>query len=380
MKITDVRASLVRHPLPGGFRPTWFPGKVQRELLLTLVEVTTDTGLVGTGAGPARGWEGVVTIETFVSPGLVGQDPFNVEGAAATLRGARLRGGWPWAVEMALWDVIGQACGQPVYRLWGGCHDRLRAYVSLGELRPLEQRLEDLHRLWDEGFRAVKLRFRSDEIREDLKIFAAVRREFGDGLQIMVDANQAEVEPGSGRYRVWDYPTALFAGRGLQDLGCLWLEEPLPRWNLDDLSRLCAALDLPVAGGERNQGMHEFRLLMERHCYDILQGDATTSEGMFQLRKIAGMAEAAQMPFIPHTWSNCIGLAANLQLAASLPNCDWFEYPYDPPGWDHPANHLLFTEPFRFQDGDVLVPQRPGLGFALDREALDRYRLPTPQF
>lgn len=380
MKITSVKASLVRHPLPGDFRPTWFPGRVQRDLLLTVVEVASDTGLIGVGAGPATGWEGVVTIETFVSPNLVGRDPFNVEAAAATLRGARLRGGWPWSVEMALWDLIGQACGQPVYKLWGGCHERLRAYVSLGELRSPEQRLEDLHRIVDEGFRAVKLRFRHDEIAEDLRVFEAVRREFGDRLAIMVDANQAEVEPGSGKYRVWDYPTALQAGRGLEALGCLWLEEPLPRWNLGDLSRLCEALDLPVAGGERNQGMHEFKQLIDRHCYDIIQGDATTSEGLFQLRKIAALAEAAHMPFIPHTWSNCIGLAANLQLAAALPNCQWFEYPYDPPGWDHPANHLLFSEPFRFEDGCVLVPQRPGLGFSLDRERLEYYRLPTPSF
>ena len=136
-------------------------------------------------------------------------------------------------------------------------------------------------------------------------------------------------------------------------MGVLWLEEPLARFDTAGLQKLCSELDMMVAGGEKNQMMHEFKMLIDENCYDILQGDASFSEGMFQLRKIAALAEGAHKLFIPHTWCNGISLYANLQLAASLPNCPWFEYPYEEPGWGHEASHILFKNPFKFENGYV---------------------------
>ena len=148
----------------------------------------------------------------------------------------------------------------------------------------------------------------------------------------MVDANQAGIEPGHGGHQRWGFRRALEVARELERLGVVWLEEPLDRYDYDGLARLRDRLDtLKIAGGEDNHGLHEFKLLIDRGCFDILQPDALLSEGIFQLRKVAAMAEAANLEVAPHTWGNGIGLLANLHLAASSPNCAWLEFPHDPP-------------------------------------------------
>lgn len=379
MIITDVKASLVKHPLPGRFHPTWGTGLVLTDLPLTLVQVETEQGITGYGALPANSFEGVVGINVFIRKNLIGKDLFNTEEISKVLRIASLRMTWPWGVEMAVWDAIGKVCGQPVYKLWGGYQDKIKVYASLGEVRSAEERAEDARKLLDQGFAGIKLRFRNADPRQDLKVVEAVLHAVGDEMAVMVDANQADALPGSGRFCEWDYATAVKIGRELQAMGVLWLEEPLARFNTAGLQKLCDELDMPVAGGEKNQMQHEFKMLIDQNCYDILQGDASFSEGLFQLRKIAGLAEAAHKLFIPHTWCNGISLHANLQLAASLPNCPWFEYPYEEPGWGHLANQILFKEGLKIQGGYVRVPQKPGLGFEIDEEIIARYTVPQPE-
>src|SRR5439155_1857473 len=160
-----------------------------------------------------------------------------------------------------------------------------------------------------EGYKAVKFRFHLPDPRDDLKVVEAVRAAVGDRIEIMVDANQAGVEPGQGGHDSWDFATALAVARELQRLNVRWLEEPLRRHDYDGLRRLRDKLDtLPIAGGEDNHGLHEFKLLIDRGCYDILQPDALLSEGVGQLRKVAALAEASGLEMAPHTWGNGIRL------------------------------------------------------------------------
>jgi L-alanine-DL-glutamate epimerase-like enolase superfamily enzyme len=145
----------------------------------------------------------------------------------------------------------------------------------------------------------------------------------------------------------------------------------LPRYNLEQLTQLVARVDLPIAGGELNIGLHEYRHLIESNCYDIIQADAAFSEGVFQLRKVAALAEMHYKPFIPHTWSNGIGLGANLHLAASVPNCPWFEFPVDPPAWQEESRDFMLAEPYTINaDGTISVPESPGFGFKLNWDAI----------
>jgi D-galactarolactone cycloisomerase len=375
MRITRVRTRVVDLPLDGEFRPAWMRGEAQTSVVTTLVAIDTDEGITGIGAADA-GVEVAIAIERFVAPHLIGQDPTQVERLTEVLKDAEIMAPPVYCVELPLWDIIGKAAGLPVYKLWGGHKDRVRAYCSTGELRSPERRAEDARALTAEGFGAVKLRFHSPDPRDDLAVAAAVRDAAGDGVEIMVDANQAGVLPGLGGHDRWDFQQALGVARELEQLGVLWLEEPLPRHDYDGLARLRDRLDtLAVAGGECNHGLHEFKLLIDRGCYDILQPDALISEGASQVWKVSALAEAAHLRVVPHTWTNGVGLVANLHLAAAIPTCDWLEFPHEPDsGWTADAgNRMLVDPPWIDDDGYVPVPDRPGFGFELDEELLEHY-------
>jgi L-alanine-DL-glutamate epimerase-like enolase superfamily enzyme len=272
-------------------------------------------------------------------------------------------------LEIALWDIIGKACGQPLYKLWGGRKDRVRAYASSMEVRPPERRAEDALRALEEGWRAIKLRIHHWEPRDDIRQVAAVREAVGDRMEIMVDANQAQspgtVQPEPGP--VWDFRRALDTARELEALDVRWLEEPLARYNWEGLARLCERVDIPIAGGENNQGLHEFRWMIEKGVYDIIQPDALVGETVSQLRKVAALAEAHHKLFVPHHGVDGLGFAAHLHLCAALPNAPYVEIFHEPPGFPADIFQLPLAEPLLPNaDGDIVLPAGPGLGVEVD--------------
>jgi L-alanine-DL-glutamate epimerase-like enolase superfamily enzyme len=374
MKINQIECSLIEYPLPAPLRPAWAPGRVFTTTNCTLLRVHTDEGVSGVGAGPEVGLLGINTFADLVSPYILGKDPFMVEQISPYLRVAARDGSYPWAFEMALWDIIGKVTNQPVYRLWGGFQSRMPAYASLAEVPSFEEQVERIQLLRSSGMRAFKLRLRRSSIKEDIALVEHIRSVFGDQIDLMVDANQAHVMPSPKPIGAWTYFEALTVARAMQDLNVLWVEEPLPRYNYHQLAQLAEAVDIPIAGGELNIGLHEYKMLVDMNCYDIIQADAAFSEGIFQLRKVAALAEMSFKKFIPHTWSNGIGLAANLQLAASLPNCPWFEFPVDPPGWTVEARDFMLKQPFQVDaDGTIGLSDLPGLGLELDELAIQKH-------
>ncbi len=379
MKIERITCRVVDFPLEREFHPAWARGRNQTNLVMVLIEVETDDGLTGVGAAHA-GLEAAVTIERFVAPYFIGQDPTHIERLVPILRDTETLGAPVYCMEMPLWDLVGKVANLPVVRLWGGYADRVTAYCATAEVRSPDRRVDDVLRMIDEGYRAVKFRFHLPDPREDLKVVEAVRAAVGDGIEIMVDANQAGVEPGHGGHGTWGFPRTLQVARELERMDVRWFEEPLPRHDYDGLRRLRDKLDtLPVAGGEDNHGLHEFKLLIDRGCYDILQPDALLSEGVGQMRKIAALAEVAGLEVAPHTWGNGIGLMANLHLAAAIPNCPFLEFPDDPPsGFTAAARDQMLLEPLVIDDqGTVRVPDRPGFGLVLDEERIARYTVST---
>jgi D-galactarolactone cycloisomerase len=380
MLITDVVTSLVEFPFDAPFHPAWARGRNMPGLQMVLIRVETDEGVTGVGAAHA-GPEAMVAIDRFVKPYFVGEDPFAVERLAAVIRDAEILGPPLYCMEIPLWDIIGKRAGLPVYRLWGGYASRVKVYCATAEVRSPEERVEDVQRLVDEGFLAVKLRFHRPDPRDDLAVVAAVRDAVGDRVEIMVDGNQAGVEPGHGGHETWGFKLALEIARELERMGCYWLEEPLPRHDYDGLARLRDRLGtLRISGGEDNHGLHEFRLLLERGCYDVLSPDALLSEGVFQMRKIAALAEAHHCEFAPHTWGNGIGLLANLHVSASAPNTSYVEFPHDPPsGWTAASRDRMLIDTL-YIDGDGLVtmPEIPGFGFVLDEEAIEHHTVAVP--
>jgi len=180
--------------------------------------------------------------------------------------------------------------------------------------------------------------------------------------------------PGLGP--VWTYERALMTARALQDLGVFWLEEPLDRYNFEDLRKLCQAVEIYIAGGENNRGLHELRWLIEQDIYDVIQPEAMVGETMSGLRKIAALGELHHKLVAPHHGGGGLGLAAHLHLACAMPNSTYFEMLTEPPAMTTDLFQWYLAEPLRVNaDGDIVAPSGPGLGVEPDPEKVARYRV-----
>jgi L-alanine-DL-glutamate epimerase-like enolase superfamily enzyme len=378
VRIADIRVHELQVAFPAPWVATWGHGEPERVHGHCVVEVLTDEGITGYGAAEAMwGWGEVhrAVSERMLKPRLLGGDVFATE---EIIQHCRDVPGRAWMVENAVWDIVGKAAGLPVYRLWGGFQQRVRAYASWGRVRSAAQACDDAHAVLEAGFTALKLRFHQADLAADLALAEAVRKSVGDRLVLMVDANQATAPYRGGARdvsRLWSYERALATARALQDLGVLWLEEPLPMHAYRDLTRLAAASDIAIAGGEINRGIHEFKRFLDEECYDIVQPNVTMAEGMFQVRKIAAYAELHGRLCCPHAWVQGPGWYANLQVAAACRNSPWIEFPFDPPHVVPDNFHAVLTErPSLDREGFVAVPQRPGLGCEIDPDALRRWK------
>jgi L-alanine-DL-glutamate epimerase-like enolase superfamily enzyme len=370
LKITDIRLVTLRIVREvGKLEPAWDLGG---QMTMTIgggsfVEVHTDAGLVGIGPGCDPG------LLPAIKSRLLGADPFAVEQHAATLRyyasGLPYRGAA--GVDIALWDVIGKACNQPLYKLWGGSKTKVPAYASMVLLSTPEERAELASRLAQEGWQAIKLRIHHATVREDIRTVEAVRAAVGERMAMMVDANQAQ---SSGTWQPgvrWDVRRALETARELDRLGCYWLEEPLPRYAFKELAQINQAVGLPLAGGENNPGLHEFVQMVEGGVYDILQPESMVLNGITALRKVALLAELHGKQVCPHHGGRGLGTIAHLHLAAAWPHCPYLELLHDPPIGDYRHGFAMLQEPPVVDaDGLVAVPQGPGLGVAINPDLI----------
>jgi len=332
------------------------------------LEVHTDQGLVG--IGPAMD----PSLLPIVNEQLAGKDPSDVEAHAARLQyyagGFRRRG--VASVDIALWDLIGKAAGLPLYKLWGGAKADVLVYASTIQRYTPERAAWLSTELLGEGWRAVKLRLHHETREEDVRTVEAVRAEVGDRMEIMADANQAQ---SSGDWQPgvrWDLGRAVETARELQRLRCCWLEEPLPRFAFDLLGELNRLVELPIAGGENNCGLHEFKWIMERGVYDILQPDSLVAGGITELRKIGTLAEAFGKRVVPHHGGGDLGTIAHLHLVASWPHAPYLELLHDPPIGSYRHRFAIFQSPPVVDPaGRVSLPQGPGLGVEIDPDLIE---------
>lgn len=364
MKITGVTQHHVSHPLEGGFEPTWIPGYTQHSHEAEVFEIETNAGITGICASPSFG--GGLDYETPLSLFLHGEDPHDIESIMGKLASIDLIGPRTWHIELALWDIIGKDAGKPVYELLGGSDKPVRAYASTGAIKPAEERIEYVERRVEEGFEAVKLRITS---REDLEIVRDVREAF-PSLPLMVDGNKGWAVRVMEDERTWSVKEAIEIARELESIGNVrWFEEPLPRHDYDGYARLRGATDVPIAGGEFNNGAHELYQFLDRDALDVIQPDAALATGIKRAVEVAGAAREQGVTYIPHTWTNAVGFAANLHVLAAIDGT-WCEYPHDPP-WTPAAWSTIVEESFPVEDGTVTPPTDPGLGVTLDRDVLE---------
>lgn len=370
MKIKAIEAYNLEIPYDVEYRPAWQPGLVRKSRDVTLAIIRTDDGLSGyaaTDGSHAR------TIERSVAPYLVGEPAWATERFARVFRNA----GGMWFLDQALWDLIGKAAGKPLYQLWGGYRTKVSAYGSTSEMGTPENRAELARRYRSEGFRALKIRFHNERLEDDLALLDAVIEATPDML-VMVDANQATNLPSPMATPAWDYQRALTTARELEARGVFWLEEPLSRYDFENLIRLREHTQIYIAGGESNRQLHEFKWLIERGVYDVIQPDCSLSEGISQLRKIAAMCEVFKRHCNPHHGLSGLGIAATLHLVCSIPTQFlWLEMMYEPPTRTlktyQQLGGILTTTTWIDKEGNVTVPDRPGLGVEVDESMIKKY-------
>ncbi|MFB6228431.1 MAG: mandelate racemase/muconate lactonizing enzyme family protein [Halobacteriales archaeon] len=369
MEITDITQRRIRRSLPEPFDPSWVPGGTQPDLTVDLFEVHTDEGVTGHTAMPS--FPGGLDLEPVFESQLVGEDPHEVERILDLLETVEFLGADAYYMEIALWDIIGKTAGKPVYSLLGGDDRPVPVYASTGSIRPTEERLEYVQNRVDEGFEAVKLRFTADDVASDLDLARAVREAFPD-LTLMVDANNGWSMRLAGETGgSWSLPQAKRVAGELEDVGGVaWLEEPLGQNNYRRLAELRASTSIAIAGGESVSGLHTLREYVAHDALDILQPDAVFATGILNGKKAAGMAEAFGLGFAPHTWSNGLGLVANLHLLAAT-HAEWCEYPHEPPGFVPEARDFMLKEPVLPDDGAIAPPDAPGLGLDIDWDAVE---------
>jgi len=373
MKISYVDFIPLSLPLPAPFHPAWFPNVTRKTADGTLIKVHTDQGITGYGWQNSFGTEIKIVGESRVFKDLVyGTDLFSVEKLIRVLSGITYSMNTVdlWGVEVAVWDAIGKACGQPIHKLLGGAQDRVMAYASTGQIKTPKEHAADALKYLDLGFRAIKIRIHSEDLEKDLTPIRAVREAVQDEMKIMVDANQAATFSGP----FWTYRRAVETAKALEKLNVYWLEEPLFHAAHDDLANLAKEVDIQIAGGEDENGFYRFKELIERNCFDIIQADVCASGGILQLKKVAALAEASGKLLVPHSFDVCITLAAALQLIGSVPNAPFVEYGIDLPSldWGHDP---MMKQPIEIsKDGYVKIPDGPGLGIEIDDSYVDRYR------
>jgi L-alanine-DL-glutamate epimerase-like enolase superfamily enzyme len=379
MAIRAVETWYLEIPLPADFHPSWIPGLTQTHNRCLVVRVNDDSGHAGIGAGTVferkQAELGSYVAADLVGRFLTGADPFEIEKHAKLVtRFGLMLGGRPWPLECALWDLMARIAGLPLYKLLGGSRDRIPVYCSFGEsvlVKDAAARKEAIDARRDEGFTAFKLRSRSPDYRTDVGLMERIRDHVGDEVDLMIDCNQGwNLSPLGAE---WSHEDARQFCLAAQALGFRWVEEPRHRFDFDSLARLCREVDITIAGGELNQGLHEFKTLLDGDCLDKLQPDVCLAGGTLMARKVAALCEARGKGFSPHTWTNGIGLLHNLHLACGVPNCDVLEYPYEEPGWVPEARDAMLLQPPRPQQGVLEVPPGPGIGCELDPEALERY-------
>ncbi len=369
MKIREIRCAGLRGATPAG---GWSSELRPDDCVHTLIAVHTDEGAVGLGS--------VFTNDALVQAALTLLEPlYRGENALEPERvSEKLHQHTFWlgrggsithaisGIDIALWDLLGQATRQPVGRLLGGRYrDRVQPYASL--LMDEPSKLSDhLLAVKAEGFRAFKIGwgpFGRVSAATDRAIVQAAREAVGDDCRLMVDAG------GSDAFWPNGYKWARNTAAMLAEYDVHWFEEPLPPDAIEDYAKLREHSPVAIAGGEVLTRRQAFMPWMTARALDIVQPDVTKVGGISEERRIAWIAQEHGIRFIPHGWNTAVGLAADLHLASAFPGTDLVEYLTGSPLIDEMSANAFQLD----SDGMLAIPSRPGLGLDLDRDVVKKY-------
>lgn len=359
MKVTRVEATWYQAPFAHPIENSSFRYRASNKVV---VRVHTDDGLAGTGWTNGTGL--AMAIAQDMGERILGRDPLARDRTLAVLADDKVygRGGLAAkarsAIDIALWDLAGLASGLSLHRMLGGRHERTDAYVAGGYYssgKDLEALADEALRETSSGARAFKMKVGRLGVSEDLERVAAVREAVGPGVRLLVDAN--------GGY---DRISAREMGRGLADLGVFWFEEPIDSRDVEGQAELRRAVAVPIASGESEHSRHEMRRAIRAGAMDFVNADAQCVDGVTGWLEAASMATAGGLAVAPHGDQEL-----HVHLAAAAPSGALVEFYQGV----NALRESMFQEKLELQDdGTVIPPDRPGIGFALDEERLAAFR------
>jgi len=361
MKITHVTTRVLRTPADNPL-VVGLPAPTDTREFVTL-ELGTDQGAVGLGLtffGGALTPALKVAVDELARL-TVGEDPTQVEAITAKLRRAAGSSGPGGiftlalsAVDIACWDLKGKAMNQSVCALLGGLRDRVATYASGALMRPhpTDYLAKAGPRLRDMGFRQMKMQCGSEPtVAASVERVRVMRESIGPDIDLMCDINQ-----------LWSVNQAIEIGRRIEPYHLFWLEDPTTHDDYPGMARIADALTTPIAAGEYHYGIVPFRHLLEHRSIDIVMIDLLRAGGITQWMKIAGMAEAFNLPVVSHLVPEI-----HVHLIAAIPNGLTVEY--------MPWTLNLYEQTPPIEGGQLVVPKKPGLGLAFDQAAMKRYQV-----
>jgi L-alanine-DL-glutamate epimerase-like enolase superfamily enzyme len=361
MKITHVTTRILSTPADNPL-VVGLPAPTDTREFVTL-ELGTDQGLVGIGLTFFGGaiTRALRSAVDDLARLTIGDDPTQVEAIAAKLRRAAGHAGPGGvftlalsAVDVACWDLTGKAVGQSVCALLGGLRDRVPTYASGALMRPhpIDYLAKAAPRLRDMGFRQMKMQCGSEpSAAASVERVRVVREAVGPDVDLMCDINQ-----------LWSVNHAIDVGRRIEPYRLFWLEDPIAHDDYTGLAHVADALTTPIAAGEYHYGIVPFRHMLEARSIDIAMIDLVRVGGITQWVKVAGMAEAFNVPVVSHLVPEI-----HVQLMAAIPNGLTVEY--------MPWTIALFEETPSIDRGHIVVPKKPGLGLSFDAAAIQRFQV-----
>ena len=364
MKIKEAESILLSMPFEAGGTPPWsFGGKPANSFDVLLVRLETDSGLVGWGEAFSRGRDVALkhVIDTRLIPLILGRDATQISKIKHDLefqlhnfgRNGAIEYGIA-AIDIALWDLLGKSCGQPLSHLLGGAYANcLEVYASLMRYGNVDDVAKATNRAIARGYRYIKLHeIGLDEIR------AAVKAA-GSRAKVMLDTNCP-----------WTVAEALTKGRELRDLDLYWLEEPIwPPENYRGLAIMREQGLHRIAAGENAGSLHDFMAMISAGAIDIAQPDVAKTGGLTEVIKIAALCEAHGIEFAPHCALFGPGQVATIHLTAAHRSTPIFERLF----CDFETE--LYGEAMVPKQGKIKVPRGPGLGLDPDPAVLDKFRV-----
>lgn len=361
MKIERVEVRVVA---PEVQRFTWCESLPEQFMTNTVVQITTDEGLVGVGGVTNYTSHDFdrYTAETLrhMIPALLGADPLDREGLWQALwtRVFPLPPQALSAIDVALWDLYGKHEGQPVYRLLGGTRDRIPAYASTPLFDDIPTYLRFVEAMLDQGFRAIKFHCWCVPDK-DRELVRAVRAAYPDpDIAFMLDAENS-----------YNLEEAQEMARELADLGFTWLEAPLPDMDLEGYRQLTAGSDVPIVpAGNWIQDLPAFARAIDMGCWSRSRTDVTLAGGLTGAQRYLAASEAAGVDCEILSWGNTLVAAANLHLMLGSDLCNYFEQAVPYASYEYGMLDTIRTAP----DGHVHAPTAPGLGYAIDWDAIQR--------